>query len=144
MKTLRILALLAFSSMLCLAGDLDARKAFGTAPGHDLNGALARASTENKRVLLIFWDSKEKSGKSARIIEGFTGLDETKALLKQNFIVVLLDQGSKDVARYVPQHSPEISQLVLISPKGDMLKAEPLTGNPGIALDTVKLLMAIP
>lgn len=125
------------------AGPFDARATFGQSPGRDLDAALKRAPMEKKRVLLFFWNSKEKENYPGLEMKYFAERDETKKLLKDNFILVLLDREHKDVERYMPARNIEKAQWVLIGYDGKMVKSEQVYGNPDSGLKIVKELVAL-
>ena len=70
-----------------VAEDLDGRTAFLSAPTRDVGGALERAGKENKRVLVFVVNPGKHHGGH---IVGTMEVAETKQLVKDNFIVVLV------------------------------------------------------
>lgn len=143
MKTPLLAAILLFP-VLALADQFDPRATFGQVPGRDLDSALKRSTTEKKRVLLFFWNSKEKERSPGLEMRYFAEREETKKLLKDNFILVLLDRGHQDVKRLVPDRNIEKAQWVLIGADGNVIKSEPVYGNPDVGLKVVKELIAQP
>lgn len=143
MKTIVLTFLLAFWSITAIAGEFDAHAAFGTAPGHDLNAALKRAEKDKKRVLLFFWNPKEKDYPGLDM-KYFAELKETKKLLKDNFILVLLDRGHNQVKKYLPEGNIEKPWWVLIEADGQLVRQKAVYANPDEGLKTVKELVALP
>lgn len=141
MKTLLLsLALLATSLQ---AADFDARSAFGTTPGRDIDAALKRAQKENKRVLVAVYDTKGDYNDQGLQIKYFTDLAETKKLLKDNFIIVLLDRNHKDLAKYAAAGTnTERPHYMLLSSAGAKLKEDTLVANPTDGLRRAKEIVA--
>jgi hypothetical protein len=125
------------------AAGFDERTAFGIAPGRDLDAALKRAEKEKKRVFLVFWNSKEKTDYPGLDIKYFTQLQQTKKLLTDHFIIVLLDRGHKDVKKYLDAANTEKAQYVLITPAGDALKQGAMNVNENNGLKIVQELVAL-
>ena len=144
MKTTAFILLTALWSFAALAGEFDPRAAFGITPGRDLNNAIKRAAQAKKRVFLVFWNSNEKGNYPGLEMKYFAELEETKKLLKDNFILVLLDRKHQDVKKYIPDGNIEKAQWVLISPDGKVIKQDAVYGNPDVGLKTVKELIALP
>lgn len=111
-----LLALLVFSVAATMAEDLDGRTAFSTPPGRDIGAALKRAAAEKKRVLVFIVDPAKKQGFH---IKGTMGSDEAKKLVKDNFIVVLINNANeKHVAGLVEDVSPVHPAYVLFKSDG--------------------------
>lgn len=144
MKIVLVTLLIALSSITGLAGEFDARAIFGTVPARDLDAALKRAEKDKRRVFLVFWNSKEKGNYPGLEIRYFAELQETKKLLKDNFVLVLLDRAHNDVKKYIPADNIEKAQWVLIAPGGQVVKQAAVYGNPDVGLRTVKELVALP
>jgi hypothetical protein len=144
MKTVILAIIVAFWSITAIAKPFDARATFGVAPGLDLNAALKRAEKDKKRVLLFFWNSREKGNYPGLEMKYFAELQETKQLLKDNFILVLLDRDNKDVKKYLPEGNIEKAQWVLIAPDGSVVQRGPTDVNPEGGLKKVKELVALP
>ena len=147
MKSYKAIIALLFTSFFlvnALAGVFDPRSVFGTDPSRDLDNSIKRATVLNKRVLLFFWNSKEKGTYPGYEMNHFAGLDETKKLLKNNFILVLLDQQHPKVKKYIPEWNIEKAQWVLIDFDGNAIKQAAVSGNPDVGLRTVRELIDIP
>lgn len=144
---MKIFALLFFfvgSSICAHAADFDARKVFGTSPGRDLDAALKRAAKENQRVVLFTYDPKDGGIYPGSDITFFMDLLETKKLVKENFIVVLLTRGHKDLVRYPSPGAPEKAYYVLFRRDGKVAKTEMVSRNGDGGLKTVKEWLATP
>jgi len=144
MKTAASTLIASLCLFTVLAGEFDPRAAFGVMPGRDLDNAIKRAGQANKRVFLVFWNSNEKGNYPGLEMKYFAEREETKKLLKDNFILVLLDRKHQDVKKYIPDGNIEKAQWVLIGPDGKVIKQEAVYGNPDVGLKTVKELIALP
>ena len=144
MKNIVATLLVVFWSITGLAGEFDARATFGVVPARDLDSALKRAEKDKKRVFLVFWNSKEKGNNPGLDIRYFAELQETKKLLREHFVLVLLDREHRDVKRYIPQGNIEKAQWVLIGAGGRVVKQAAVYANPDVGLRTVKELVALP
>ncbi len=142
-STLLCLLLALFTTALT-AAEFDARAAFGTVPGRDLDAALKRAQKENKRIFLAIYDPKGDYNDQGLQIKYFTDMEETKKLLKENFIIVLLARTHKDAAKYIVGMNTERPRYILLSSTGTKLKDDTLAANPEDGLRRIKELLAQP
>ena len=143
-KALTVVLFLLLVSVVC-GGPFDPRATFGQSPGRDLDGALKRSKADKKRVLLFYWNTKEKDNYPGSDMTFFMELEETKKLLKDNFTLVVLDRDHKDVKPYVsPGQNTEKPQWVFIDFDGKMLKTAEVHRRGDSGLKTLKELMAIP
>lgn len=122
------LLMLALVCVNMQAAEFDGRAVFGTAPGHDVDSALKRAVKEKKKVLLFGFDPKVGGSFPGYDINFFMDLGQTKTLVKEHFIVVVLERGQKDLQRYPNPGSPEKAYYVLINASGKSVA----TGLAGI------------
>lgn len=144
MKTLNALLAFALLSFAVHAAEFDARSAFGTTPGRDIDAALKRAQKENKRVLVAVYDSKGDYNDQGLQIKYFTDLEETKKLLKENFIIVLMDRNHKDLTKYADAAAnTERPHYILLSPTGSKLKTDSLVANPTDGLRRTKEMIGV-
>lgn len=139
-----IASILLLGCLCCPAADFDARVAFGSSPGRDVDAALKRAEKEKKRVLLFSYDPKVGSDYPGSDITMFMDLQETKKLVREKFIVVLLTRGHGDLKRYPSPGAPEKAYYFLLRPEGTTVKAEMVYRNPDVGLKTIKELIASP
>lgn len=144
MKNLILIASLSLSTLAVNAADFDARAAFGSAPGRDLDAALKRAQKDGKKVFLAVYDPKGDYNNQGLQIKYFTDLEETKKLLKENFVVVLLPVGHKDLANITSGTNLERPRFFLLSSTGQKIKDDTLAQNAEYALKVVKELVALP
>lgn len=145
MKTACISALLSLLlHSIVFAGPFEPREVFGIAPGRDLDAALKRAQTDRKRVLLFYWNSKEKERDPGLEMRYFAEREETKKVMKNNFVIVLLDREHKDVKPYLTGQNIEKAQWALIRNDGKLIKTEAVYGNPDVGLRVVNELALMP
>lgn len=126
------------------AAEFDGRAVFGTAPGHDVDSALKRAVKEKKKVLLFGFDPKVGGSFPGYDINFFMDLEETKKLVKDHFIVVVLERGQKDLQRYPNPGSPEKAYYVLINASGKGVASGPAGINGNSSLKMVQQWLAQP
>ena len=111
-----LLLALVVPSTPTFAEDLDGRSAFLNPPGRDIGAALKRAETEHKRVLVFISDPGRKEGFH---IKGTMEAPETKKLVKENFLVVLIpNKQEKHVAGLVDDVIPMHPAYVVFKPDG--------------------------
>ena len=133
-----------FLSTALYADKLNDRELFGTTAANSFSAALKRADQSKKRLFLIYWDSKEKGNYPGLEIRYFCELKETKKLLRDNFVIVLLDQNNPDAVKYHPKGNVEKAQWVLINPDGTVVQQAEVYGNPKVGLETVQKLVQLP
>ena len=147
MKFASLILTAAMVATSALSAPLDERAAFGTSPGRDVDAAIKRAQKDKKRVILFAYNEKGDSPGDnwpGLDIKHFMELQETKVLLRDNFIIVCLHFGHRDLDRYKPAGNTEKAYWVLIGPNGQTIKAASVYGNPSVGLKTVKELIALP
>ena len=144
MKALTLFLTVVSICSLAVAAPFDARAAFDTSPGRDVDAALKRAEKDKKRVFLVSYDPEAGGNFPGLDIKYFTDLQETKKILKDNFIIVLLTKGHKDLEKYKPEGNTEKPYFVVINPAGDVVKSGAVYGNPTEGLKIVKELVALP
>ena len=133
-----------FLSTALYADKLNDRELFGTTAANSFSAALKRADQSKKRLFLIYWDSKEKGNYPGLEIRYFCELKETKKLLRDNFVIVLLDQNNPDAVKYHPKGNVEKAHWVLINPDGTVVQQAEVYGNPKVGLETVQKLVKLP
>ncbi|MES2224569.1 MAG: hypothetical protein V4478_01115 [Patescibacteria group bacterium] len=125
------------------AANFDAQAVFGSPTGHDVDAAVKRG-TKAKKVVLFTYDPKEGGSYPGSDITAFMELLDTKKLVKDNFIVVVLERGHKDLDRYVSPGAKEKAYYALINSEGKTVKTEMVYRNPDVGLKTVKEWVAMP
>lgn len=141
----RFAFLLFFAVSICVhAADFKAKDVFGTTPGRDLDAALKRAAKEKQRVLLFTYDPKDGGLYPGLDIKYFMDLLETKKLVKDNFILVVLTRGHKDLERYPSPGAPEKAYYVLINADGKTVTTGMAQMNGEGGLKKVKEWLAMP
>jgi hypothetical protein len=125
-----------------LAEDQDGRTAFLSAPGRDVGQALKRAGEEKKRVLVFVVNPTKHHG--GHII-GTMEVEETKKLVRDNFIVVIVtNPHEKHVAGLVDDVVPIHPAYVIFKPDGTVVEKgdAAMGGNNG--LKWIQKLVATP
>lgn len=138
------LLMLALVCVTANAGHFDARAVFGFAPGHDVDSALKRGAKDKKPVLMFTYDPTEGGSFPGFDITSFMDTQETKKLVKEHFIVVVLERGHKDLHRYPSPGAPDKAYYALIKPDGKTIKTDTVYRNPSVGLSTVKSWLAMP
>jgi hypothetical protein len=125
-----------------VAEDQDGRTAFLTAPGRDVGQALKRAGEEQKRVLVFVVNPTKHHG--GHII-GTMEVEETKKLVRDNFVVVILtNPHEKHVAGLVDDVVSIHPAYVVFKPDGTVVEKgdAAMGGNNG--LKWIQKLVATP
>lgn len=138
--TMKILSFLMLV-LVCVnvqAAEFDSRAAFGMAPARDVDAALKRAAKDKKQVILFGFDPMADGSFPGYGIAYFMEQPETKKLVKENYIVVVLERGHKDLERYPNPGTPEKPYYALIRPDGKTAKTEMVFANSSVGLRTVK------
>ena len=145
MKTLltTIAALLTLVA-IAPAADFNARDCFGTTPSRNLDGALKRADQKGKKVFLAYYSPKGDYNDQGLQIKYFTDMEETKALLKEHFEIVLLDNDHADITKHTAGQNVERPGYIILSSKGTKLGEGDLSRNPADGLRIVKELTGTP
>lgn len=143
MKFLSLL-MLALTCVTLNAGEFDARAVFGYTPGHDVDAALKRGVKDKRPVVMFTYDPKEGGSFPGFDITSFMDTQETKKLVKEHFIVVVLERGHKDLQRYPCPGAPDKAYYALIKPDGKTAKTDTVYRNPSVGLTTVKAWLAMP
>ena len=125
-----------------VAEDLDGRSAFLTAPGRDVAQALKKAGEEKKRVLVFVVNTTKHHGGH---IAGTMEVEETKNLVRDNFIVVIVtNPHEKHVAGLVDDVVSIHPAYVVFKPDGTVVEKgdAAMGGNNG--LKWIQKLVATP
>jgi len=126
------------------AADFDPMAVFGYSPGHDVDAALKRGAKMKKKVLLFSYDPKNGGLYPGLDIKYFMDQQETQKLVKDNFIVVVLTRGHKDLERYPSPGAKEKAYYAVINPDGKTVKSGMAAMNGDGGLKTVKEWLAMP
>ncbi len=143
MKLLSLLMVL----LVCvngMAADFDPQAVFGYSPGHDVDAALKRGAKMKKKVVLFTYDPKNEPAFPGLDIKYFMDQEETRKLVKDNFIVVVLTRGHKDLERYPSPGAKEKAYYAVINPDGKTVKSGMAAMNGDGGLKTVKEWVAMP
>lgn len=137
-----LLSLLLVSAVVTLAEDLDGRTAFATTPGRDISAALKRAEKENKRVLVFIVDPGKKEGIH---IKATMGAEETKKLVKDNFLVVIVTNPHEKYIQGVVDDVISVHPAyVLFKPDGTVVAKGDAAMGAGNGVKWAQQLVATP
>jgi hypothetical protein len=118
LSLLLLFALLPVSSVS--AEEFDARAVLGVNAGRSVDAAIKRAEKEKRRVLVIALDP-DKNGQVFHI-EGMFEFEETKKLVKENFIVVATDFKEKTIRTHAANASTERPMYFLFDKDGKLIE----------------------
>jgi hypothetical protein len=125
-----------------LAEDLDGRTAFASTPGRSVGAALQRAEKENKRVLVLVVDPGKKQGFH---IKGTMGAEDTKQLVKDHFLVVIVtNPNEKYIAGLVDDVVSVHPAYVLLKPDGTVVTKGDAAMGAANGLKWAQQLVAMP
>jgi len=141
-KLILFLSLIVSAFSVAVAEDLDGRTAFLTPPGRDISAALKRADTEHKRVLVFIVDPGRKEGFHIR---GTMDAPETKKLVKDNFLVVIIPSSKeKHVAGLVDDTNPMHPSYVVFNADGTVVAKGDAAMGGANGFNWIKQLIATP
>lgn len=124
------------------ADDLDGRSAFLGAPGRDVAEAMKKAGEIDKRVLVFVVNPAKHEGKH---IVGTMGVAETKSLVRDNFIVVIVtNPHEKHVAGLVDDVVSVHPAYILFKPDGTVVDKGDAAMGAANGLNWAKKLVAMP
>lgn len=124
-------------------GSFDPAAAFGTPPLSSLETALGIAKAHQKRVLLASYDPQDDFNNQGLQIRYFTDLKETKALLKEHFVIVLLSREHTDIKKYAGTMNTERPHFFLLRQDGSVITHDTLCQNPEYGLKIVQRLLPL-
>ena len=115
---------------------------FNEGPSRSLTAAIKRAQQDHKPIFLATYDPRGDYNEQGLQIKYFTELDETKQLLKEHFIVVLLDSNHKDVRDLAAGINIERPTYFRLSESGTLISHGSMMKHPTDGLKIVKELIA--
>lgn len=120
MKTAALLQILLIA--LCLsqaqADDFDSRAVLGMTAGNSVDAAVKRGKKDNKKVLVLALDSK-KNNQSFHI-KGMMEFEETKKLVRENFVLVVTDFKDKNIRDLVGSDGTDRPMYFLFNTDGKL------------------------
>ncbi len=122
MKTTFLLPilLLAFGLSQVQADTFDSRAVLGITSGVSVDAAVKRGKADNKRVLVFALDDKKTS--NAFHIKGMLEFEETKKLVKENFLIVVTDFKNKNVRDYLAKEPTDRPMFLLFDTEGKVVQ----------------------
>lgn len=139
MKTLPLLFLLACTpAMIRTAGaeEFDSRAALGITSGRSVEAAIKRGQKENKQVLVFVVDESKKA--QGFHIKGMLEFEETKALVRDHFLLVVTDFKDKNIRDRVAGESTERPVYVLFNRDGTVAQKGSTAMGGKLGNDLVK------
>ena len=122
MKVIFLLPILLLTLGLSLvrADTFDSRAVLGMTSGVSVDAAVKRGKADNKRVLVFALDDKKTS--NAFHIKGMLEFDETKKLVKENFLIVVTDFKNKNVRDFVGKDPTDRPMYLLFDTEGKVVQ----------------------
>lgn len=102
------------------ADTFDSRAVLGMTSGVSVDAAVKRGKADNKRVLVFALDDKKTS--NAFHIKGMLEFEETKKLVKENFLIVVTDFKNKNVRDYLAKEPTDRPMYLLFDTEGKMVQ----------------------
>lgn len=102
------------------ADTFDSRAVLGMTSGVSVDAAVKRGKADNKRVLVFALDDKKTS--NAFHIKGMLEFEETKKLVKENFLIVVTDFKNKNVRDFVGKDPTDRPMYLLFDTEGKMVQ----------------------
>lgn len=85
-----------------------------------MDAAVKRGKADNKRVLVFALDDKKTS--NAFHIKGMLEFEETKKLVKENFLIVVTDFKNKNVRDYLAKEPTDRPMYLLFDTEGKVVQ----------------------
>lgn len=122
MKTAAFLSLVLFtcSSISARAEVFDSRAVLGMPAGVSVDAAVKRAKKEDKRVLVFALDEKKSS--QGFHIKGMLEFEETRKLVKENFLIVVTDFKDKHIRDQIGSDGTDRPMYFLFDADGKIVQ----------------------
>ena len=114
------LTLFGFACTTACADDFDAQSFLGMSAGNNVGAAIKRGEKDGKKVLVFAYDSK-KQGQSFHI-EGMLDLEETRRLVRENFLIVLTDFKDRNIRDHVGNETQTRPMYFLFSTDSTLIQ----------------------
>ena len=102
------------------ADTFDSRAVLGMTSGVSVDAAVKRGKADNKRVLVFALDDKKTS--NAFHIKVMLEFEETKKLVKENFLIVVTDFKNKNVRDFVGKEPTDRPMYLLFDTEGKVVQ----------------------
>lgn len=117
---LSALVILSCSGLSAPADEFDAQSFLGVSAGNSVGAAIKRGEKDGKKVLVFAYDSKKQN--QAFHIKGMLDLEETRKLVRENFLVVVTDFKDKNVRDHVGSETQTRPMYFLFGPDGKLIQ----------------------
>lgn len=143
MKTLTLLISSLFTA-LTHAGEIQASKYMQGTVSRDVEGALAKANTAKKPVVIVTYDAGTKPITSAEYdFREFFAVPETRRLLSANFVQVMAPWTAKGIAQFrEKEEKTGHASAVFLDKDGKLIERIYFTRNGGDSLKQVQAIVA--
>jgi hypothetical protein len=102
------------------ADTFDSRAVLGMTSGVSVDAAIKRGKADNKRVLVLALDDKKPS--NSFHIKGMMEMEETKKLVRENFLIVVTDFKNKNVRDFVGKEPTDRPMYLLFNTDGTLVQ----------------------
>lgn len=115
-----IILLLTLGLSQVQADTFDSRAVLGMTSGVSVDAAIKRGKAVNKRVLVLALDDKKTS--NSFHIKGMMEMEETKKLVRENFLIVVTDFKNKNVRDFVGKEPTDRPMYLLFNTDGRLVQ----------------------
>ncbi len=115
-----IILLLTLGLSQVQADTFDSRAVLGMTSGVSVDAAIKRGKAVNKRVLVLALDDKKTS--NSFHIKGMMEMEETKKLVRENFLIVVTDFKNKNVRDFVGKEPTDRPMYLLFNTDGTLVQ----------------------
>lgn len=131
-----VLVLLLLGIMPAAADEFKAQEFLGMTAGNNVGAAIKRGEKDGKKILVFAYDSKKKG--QAFHIEGMLGLEETRKLVRENFLLVITDFKDKNIRDVVGSESQDRPVYLLFNTDGKVIQKGTAAMGAGPGAKVVK------
>lgn len=131
-----VLLILACSGLSARADEFDAQSFLGMSAGNSVGAAIKRGEKDGKKVLVYAYDAKAPN--QAFHIKGMLQLEETRKLVRENFLIVVTDFKDKNIREHVGSESQTRPMFFLFGPDGKLIQKGTAAVGPAVGGKMVK------
>ncbi len=114
------LILLGLGAMAVAADDFNAQSFLGMSAGNSVGAAIKRGEKDGKKVLVFAYDPAKRG--QAFHIEGMLDLEETRRLVRDNFLIVLTDFKDRNIRDHVGDETQTRPMFFLFGTDGKLIQ----------------------
>lgn len=118
------------------ADDFDAQSFLGMSAGNSVGAAIKRGEKDGKKVLVYAYDAK--AANQAFHIKGMLQLEETRQLVRENFLIVVTDFKDKNIREHVGSESQTRPMFFLFGTDGKLIQKGTAAVGPTVGGKMVK------